>query len=65
MKYIKVRPNSIKAMQGFCYAVDKANIINAFNSDLTLDRNVNYNILTGKHAYQIVRTTFFSKDRPI
>ena len=32
-------------MQGFCDAVDKANIINAFNSDLTLDPNVNYNIL--------------------
>ena len=63
MKYIKVRPNSIKAMQGFCDALDKANIINAFNSNLTLDPNVNYN--TGKHAYQIVRTTFFSKDRPI
>ena len=28
MKYIKVRQNSIKAMQGFCDAVDKANIIN-------------------------------------
>ena len=45
MKYIKVRQNSIKAMQGFCDALDKANIINAFNSDLTLDPNVNYNIL--------------------
>ena len=32
-------------MQGFCDAVDKANVINAFNSDLTLDPNVNYNIL--------------------
>ena len=45
MKYIKVRQNSIKAMQGFCDALNKANIINAFNSDLTLDPNVNYNIL--------------------
>ena len=45
MKYVKVRQNSIKAMQGCCDAVDKANIINAFNSDLTLDPNVNYNIL--------------------
>ena len=45
MKYIKVRQNSIKAMQGFCDALDKANIINAFNSDLTLDPNVNFNIL--------------------
>ena len=45
MKYIKVRQNSIKAMQGVCDALDKANIINAFNSDLTLDPNVNYNIL--------------------
>ena len=45
MKYIKVRQNSIKAMLGFCDAVDKANIMNAFNSDLTLDPNVNYNIL--------------------
>ena len=45
MKYIKVRQNSIKAMQGFCDTLDKANIMNAFNSDLTLDPNVNYNIL--------------------
>ena len=32
-------------MQGFCDAVDKENIINAFNSGLTLDPNVNNNIL--------------------
>ena len=48
MKYIKVRQNSIKAMQGFCDAVDKANIINDLNIDLTLDPNVNYNILENK-----------------
>ena len=45
MKYIKVRQNNIKAMQGFCDAVDKANSINDFNIDLTLYPNVNYNIL--------------------
>ena len=28
MKDIKVRKNTIKSMQGFCEAVDKANIIN-------------------------------------
>ena len=45
MKYIKVRKNSIEAMQGFCGALDKANIIiNDLNIDLTLDPNVNYNI---------------------
>ena len=48
MKYIKVRKNSIKAMQGFCDAVDKANVINAFSIDLTVDPNVNYNILENK-----------------
>ena len=45
MKYIEVRQNIIKAMQGFRDAVDKANIINAFDIDLTLDPSVNYNIL--------------------
>ena len=45
MKYIKVRQNIIKAMQGFRDAVDIANIINAFDIDLTLDPSVNYNIL--------------------
>ena len=47
MRHIKVRPNSIKAMQGFCDAVDKANIINMTlsNIDLYLDPIVNYNIL--------------------
>ena len=44
-KYIKVKQNSIKSMQGFCDAVDKANIINDLNINLTLDPNVNYNIL--------------------
>ena len=34
MKYIKVRQNRIKAMQGFCDAVDKVNIINDLNIDL-------------------------------
>ena len=45
IKYIKVRQNSIKSMQEFCDAEDKPNIINTFDSDLTLDPNVNYNIL--------------------
>ena len=44
MKYIKVRQNSIKAMQGFCDAVDKSNNINDFNINLTLDPIVNDNI---------------------
>ena len=48
MKYIKVRQNSINAMQGFCDAVDKANIIIDLNIDLTLDPNVTYNILENK-----------------
>ena len=63
MKYIKVRQNSIKAMQGFCDAVDKANIINDLNIDLTLDPNVNYNILENKLTKLYEKK--FSKDRPI
>ena len=45
MKYIKVRQNSIKSMQGLCGAVDKANINNSFDSDVTLHPNVNNNLL--------------------
>ena len=46
MKYIKVRQNSIKAMQGFCDAVDKAKLLLMhLHSDQTLDPIVNYNIL--------------------
>ena len=66
MKYIKVRQNSIKAMQGFCDAVDKTNTINAFNNDLTLDPNIDYNIGAYlKTCLPNCTNSIFSKDRPI
>ncbi len=56
MKDIKVRKNSIKAMQGFCEAVDKANIINDIKAKM-------YAISSDTHQLQLIKLHHLKLER--